>query len=284
MKLHKMYDPITASPFICNESYMEIRPCKELEPYIKCFWGSKKPYRKDQTGIQLPELIIPDTCMDIIFDINYTDNIIDSSFCGIDEKSFTAQNNNSGELVSTFAVRFYPWSVYLFAEDSLKNTRNTAVDLEYHFSEFKRELEPLLFEAADIKERIQTAENYLTEHIHLERMNDVLMNSLTEIIKNNGNLEINKLAVNQHISTRQLERIFNEYIGIAPKKFSSLIRYQRLWQDILYKPDFQILDAVFQYGYTDQAHLLHDFRRFHTMTVPEARCYALEHVAFIQER
>lgn len=285
MELHKIYNPITATPFVQNESYVEIEPCRELRPYIKCFWGAKKPYKSTKTGVPTQSIVIPDTCMDIIFDISYTDNRITNCFCGMDEKAFTIYEDNEEEkIISTFAIRFYPWSTFLFAEDSMKNTKNTAIDLEYHFSGIKRKIEPLLFDVTNMEERILIVQKYLLEHIHLERMNPLLMNSILDIMKHKGNIEINKLSNNQHISNRQLERVFLENVSITPKKLSSLIRYQYLWNDILYKPNFQVLDAVFQYGYTDQAHLSHEFKRFHTMTIPEAKRYASQPVAFLQDR
>ena len=63
-------------------------------------------------------------------------------------------------------------------------------------------------------------------------------------------------------------------MGVSPKALASLMRYQLLWQDMLYSPRFDVLDAVARYGYTDQAHLLHDFHRRHLMTPREALALA----------
>ena len=52
------------------------------------------------------------------------------------------------------------------------------------------------------------------------------------------------------------------------------MRYQLLWQEMLRAPRFSVLDAVDRFGYTDQAHLLGDFRRRHLMTPREALAFA----------
>lgn len=93
---------------------------------------------------------------------------------------------------------------------------------------------------------------------------------------------IDQLSRSLHISTRQLERLFQSRIGLPPKALACLIRYQLLWRDAL-QPGFDVQDAVFRYGYTDQAHLLRDFKRFHTMTIPQALAYARKDVGFLQE-
>lgn len=61
--LSPLYFPITAKP---NHT-SEFLPSHALQPFIRCFWGSV-----DVESIQQPETetIIPDTCMDIIWDLD----------------------------------------------------------------------------------------------------------------------------------------------------------------------------------------------------------------------
>lgn len=283
-EFYEIYHPITATPFACNESYIEYSPCEALKPYIKCFWGSRRPYRQKKTDIPTRGIVTPDTCVDIIFTVNFTKNQIESGFCGIDDRSFATYSKNEEErLVSTFAIRFYSWTAFLFSEDSMKGTKNAFLDGDCHFSKLKRAIEPFLFDMVTIEERIQVAQKYLLEHMYTERSNSIIQDALAEMLLRKGTIEIVQLSQEIHISSRQIERLFQEYIGISPKRLASLIRYQYLWNDILYRPHFQVLDAVFRYGYTDQAHLLHEFKGFHTMTISQAKRYALDHVGFLQE-
>lgn len=284
MKLHEIYNPITATPFTSDEAYMEFKPCMELRPYIRCFWGAKEPYRQIRTDIPTRKIVTPDTCMDIIFSVNFTRNQLSGKFCGMDDCSFTFfQDNHEEDVVSTFAIRFYAWSAVLFSEEPMSGTKNGFFEVDYHFSKLKRAIEPLLFDVTDMADRVRLTEQYLLNHMHPERSSHIVMEAVAGMLERKGNTQIGELSREIHISSRQLERVFKENIGISPKQLSSLIRYQYLWNDILYHPQFCILDAVYQYGYTDQSHLLHDFKRFHTMNISEAKKYALEHVAFLQE-
>lgn len=85
------------------------------------------------------------------------------------------------------------------------------------------------------------------------------------------------------VSSRQLERLFLEYIGISPKSFASMVRYQYLWNELLYENNFNIADAVYKYGYSDQAHLCHDFKKYHSMNLSDAKKFALQNVGNIQD-
>ena len=80
----------------------------------------------------------------------------------------------------------------------------------------------------------------------------------------------------------QRERLFHEYIGITPKKLCSLVRYQYLWNEIIRNPRFSILDGVCKYGFTDQSHLIREFKRYHAMDIHKAVQYARDNVENIQ--
>ncbi len=280
LDLYKIYIPITSVPFEQTEAYTEIAPCDALKPYIRCFWGSANPHIKSANS----RLVIPDTCMDIIFNIDFTNNTVQSSFFGIDDRSFCAyKSNDDNALISTFAIRFYPWSVSLFAEDSISDVQNRSFDTEHHFSKLKKSIEPLLFDIVNIKDRIKITESYLLNNIHKERINTPIITALDMILSNSGNIKVTDISKELHLSTRHIERLFENYISISPKKLCSLVRYQYLWQEVLFNKDFNILDSVCKYGYTDQSHLMREFKKYHTMTIAEAKAIALNNVAFLQD-
>lgn len=275
-----MYHPVTASPFKCTNTYMELAPCDGLNPYIRCFWGSEKPYVKTDAFY---DIVVPDTCVDIIYNIDYTDNKITGGFCGVNDSSFCVSDEcNQGHLVSTFAIRFYAWGAYAFSQDSLKDTLNGFYDISSRFHWLDIELGQRLFEINSLSERVHFVENLFLNRLLKVRENNLINGVIDNIILNKGTLSVEQLAKDSFISIRQLERQFNEYIGITPKKLNNLVRYQLLWNDILRNPDFNVLDAVYKYGYTDQPHLMREFKRYHTMDIKKAIQYAYGNVENIQ--
>lgn len=56
------------------------------------------------------------------------------------------------------------------------------------------------------------------------------------------------------------------------------MRYQYLWSEIITNPEFRVLDAVCKYGYTDQSHLMREFKRYHAMDIQTAKRHAYQHV------
>ncbi len=128
------YMPLTAVPFRNNKKYKEVLPRnQELAKYIRCFWGSEKPYiQGNEADISL---VIPDTCADILYYIDHTENTVTGGFCGISDVSFRdCEETKPGHLVSLFAIRFYAWGAYIFAEDSLKGQDSAAAAIGSEFS------------------------------------------------------------------------------------------------------------------------------------------------------
>lgn len=140
MKCFKNYTPITAMPYRRSESYVEIEPCAALKPYIRCFWGSRDIYTLE-AGVGTENVVVPDTCMDVIFTVNYTDNSLSDMFCGIDDRAVhNGGRNKRSQRLSVFAVRFYAWSAVLFAEESMRTCRNFYGDAGGYFSWLARAL------------------------------------------------------------------------------------------------------------------------------------------------
>lgn len=283
-ELYKLYRPITAAPFKSNEHYMEFEPCDGLKPYIRCFWGTRRAVKQEKSNVVLKEIVTPDTCMDIIFTVDFTNNRIENRFSGIDDRTFVVHSiSDENKTFFLFAIRFYVWGVTAFAEESMRDTKNTFFDVGYHFPKIKRELEKRLFDAADMYELVPMVEEILLKLPSDRYKNQTVFQAICKIVADKGNLLMTDLEREVLIGNRQLERLFGEYVGISPKSLASIVRYQCLWSDFIYHKNFNALDAVCRYGYSDQAHLCHDFKKYHSMSMAEAKKYAMRDVGNVQD-
>lgn len=284
--LHKnqpFYRPLIAKPFIKTRVFREVPPTAELTPYIRCFWGGEEAGAQEIKGGE-PDLIIPDTCADLIFRINETTGKVSCGFAGISDCcGYSHFSGNTSDRFSTFAIRFYGWTVYRFSQESMSGTLNNCFNGEDLFGRLCVQLCRRLPELNSFEERIGFAEKLLISALTVSRQDRLFDRAVLTIMDSQGGLDISALAKEVFVSTRQLERIFRERAGTSPKKLSGLIRYQLLWQEIVLDKSFDIQDAVLKYGFTDEAHLMREFRRYHGMNIREARAYAAGNVANIQD-
>ena len=278
-----IYHPLTATPFKTNRFYKELSACRELQSYIKCYWGTENPLIQSEND-DSPKLIILDTCVDIIYHIDYTNHTVTGGFYGINDCSFHAHSSGTiGHKVSTFAIRFFAWSAYAFADDSLQSTMNGYFEVDSRFEWLDKIIRPKLLELKTLQEKASFVETVLIKRLSDVKENVVVNSTIQNILIKKGSLDIANLAEESFVSTRQLERLFHQYVGITPKKLSNLIRYQFLWRDILCEPNYDVLSAVHKFGYTDQSHLLREFKRYHSMDIHSARILAFKDVGNIQD-
>ncbi len=262
LSLTKRFRPVLSTPF-GREGYREIAPLDVLKPFVCCFW--------EQRGIDAEILVIPDTCMDIIFDED------GASFSALDERSFYSRGGSQ-----LFGVRFYAWTAGLISRRDFTNEEQNQSDGYFNGLE---ELRNAFQSMKTFEERVFAVESCLLKRIDGIRTDNNLLNAVDFIVNNRGTANIAELCLYTAVSPRTLERLFGRNIGVSPKTFSSLVRYQMLWRDILHG-GFDVLDAVEKYGYSDQSHLLNDFRKRHLMNPKQALDYAKnpKNVVFLQDK
>lgn len=270
MDLSRLYHPLTSTP-LGRSSYAEQPPCEALRPYVRCFWRS-------HAAQGAPTLVIPDTCMDLLFLRDAPGSAFQPRFCALDDEPFVSTVD--GRVV--FAVRLYPWAAGMLAEEPLCGTLNRSLDAHAHFPLFTDQLCRLLAQTDDFASQCRAAEALLFARLCPDRVPPDFLNAVHAMLLSEGRLRTTELAASVQLSVRQLERLFSRAAGASPKKLSSLVRYQQLWHAAVYQPRFDVQDAVYRFGYTDQSHLLHEFRRYHSMTLSQALELARREVAFLQ--
>lgn len=265
--LNNIFTTITANPRR-EGNYIEVEPCEALKPYIRCFWGSKySRYSKNENLYDInTTLVIPDICMDIIISADSQRNRIYNNFCGICNSSFDTIERDD----FCFGIRFYAWSVVLFSSESMNKVLNCFFDAKEFFPDFSNDLAEEIYLAKTFSERKSIAESYLLKKLNTSRINNDIYNSIYFIIDRKGRVNVSSLSDYCFLSKRQIERKFLENTGVSPKQMIDLIRYQLLWQESL-KSNFNVLDCVEKFGYTDQSHLLKNFKKYHGITLSSAR-------------
>jgi len=84
-----------------------------------------------------------------------------------------------------------------------------------------------------------------------------------------GRKRIDALAGDLNISARRLERHFLAHVGLTPKVFSRLVRFDRAVRDLATRGATSWAQFALAHGYTDQAHFINEFREFAGVTPTE---------------
>ncbi|MEP7107395.1 MAG: helix-turn-helix domain-containing protein [Ferruginibacter sp.] len=102
---------------------------------------------------------------------------------------------------------------------------------------------------------------YLKKQKHADHK-DAITHISNLIFKKAGCVNIDLLAYDANMSVRNFERRFIEQVGISPKLFCCVTRFNHAFAMKLKNPEMNWTSIGHKSGYFDQTHLIKDFKRF----------------------
>ena len=124
------------------------------------------------------------------------------------------------------------------------------------------ELRQRLGEARSFEQRTQLANAFIVECGSYAPVSDAIGLAAAEILRSQGCCKIDQLAHHSGFSMRTFQRRFSEYVGISPKLYARIVRFESVLKAKAAAPNMTWMNASHQVGYHDQMHLVHDFREF----------------------
>jgi AraC-like DNA-binding protein len=83
-----------------------------------------------------------------------------------------------------------------------------------------------------------------------------------EILRQRGICRIDTLAQDTGLDSRTFQRRFKQTVGLSPKTYARIVRFQSALQTKAVSPRMTWTDIAYAHGYHDQMHMVHDFQGF----------------------
>ena len=126
-------------------------------------------------------------------------------------------------------------------------------------SELSRSLRSEALAAESWPERMRTIEAWLRRRVSETEPSDPRMVWAEEqLLRRGGRLRIRRLHQALNMSERAFTRRFESAVGVAPKRFARLARFARTRE--LLRSQTPLVDAAFEAGFSDQAHMTREVR------------------------
>jgi len=119
-----------------------------------------------------------------------------------------------------------------------------------------------LLDAPTPERKFRVMEEVLLEHF-VPRFDPAISYAVTAL---EGGVPLSQLAARLGLSSRTLVRRFSSQVGITPKRFARVKRLQRVLRAVRRSSDPDWCALAAQYGYVDQAHLVHEFQELAHIT------------------
>jgi AraC-like DNA-binding protein len=180
----------------------------------------------------------------------------------------TRMNIQLGEDHLIIQVRFRPGFMFQFlGKMPITEFQGKEMDAEYLSDPGMKILNEQLRETNDYPQMIRMIETYLLKRLASMQPNMLPIDRAILSLRNSKTpLSLSWLADQACLSNRQFERNFIERMGMSPKFYSRIARFDRAFKAKLETPAMDWLDVAYQCGYFDFSHLMRDFRQFAEVT------------------
>jgi AraC-like DNA-binding protein len=211
------------------------------------------------------ERILPSGTIELVFNLAEDEVRIDERrlsgavFSGTYARSFVIDATQHAAMLG---VHFRPGGAVAFLGAPARELTDTHVDLSDLWG--ATGLRERLCEAASVEERFRMLEDALVARLRGSR-HAAVPAALEAFEQSRGAASIREVARATGLSRRRLTDVFRDAVGLTPKVFCRVLRFQhartlagRDWSEI-----------ALAARYADQAHLIRDFREFASMTPAE---------------
>ena len=160
-------------------------------------------------------------------------------------------------------IVFRPGALFRLTGIPSHQLNNCYLDAEAIFSKEIKEVNDKLNDAANFNEMIVVIEAFLLNQINRGVKEFHRLDHLSNrILQSNENLNIESLARESCLSLRQYERKFIERMGISPRYFNKIVRFENAFRMKNKHPHLDWLTIAIHCGFYDYQHLVKDYKQF----------------------
>lgn len=167
---------------------------------------------------------------------------------------------------SMILIIFKPHGLKSFFNFPITELFNENISLQNLAKNETLELEDKLFNSSDNKQRISHLESFLIKRLIHNNDFDRIEHAVKMIEDAKGQIKTQYIAQEVCLGIKQFERTFSKHVGMNPKKFSSIIRFQNVIQMKRKHKNSNMFQLAFDNGYYDQSHFIHDFKSLTGLT------------------
>jgi len=246
--------------------FYTIQPPASLSRYVLMFWELESDASAERPYIHRS---MADGCAELIFhykgrfDELLADNRVEKSFIsGIHGQSRKYSRFITCESFGIFGAYLYPFALPALFSIPASEVSDYMPDLSSIFGREGNNLEYRIITAPDNTSRANILASFLESKLANNRTTQPpVFSAVHHIIWARGLVNIEKLAAQYFLSTRQFERNFKLSAGFSPKLYARIIRFQAAMANYG-NVGKSLTEVAYECGYYDQSHFIHDFKEF----------------------
>ena len=254
---------------------MQFSPSDILKPYVKSY--TLISIDKDLTD----EVFYPSGYVDLVINVSAGNaaTFIDGRRRNMPDVEIVGQLTLPSRLTvtkgtSVLIARIYPYASSLFFNDSMSELTNYATDAYGIFSKDINILYRNLMEVDSLEQKVAVLDGFLIGKLIKNekqyRKSKIIGQICRHICLLEDTYNSKTLSSCYGLSERYMEKLFVNLVGITPRTFFSIHRFNKSLGLVL-SSGRKLTSIAYDCGYYDQSHFIKEFTKFTGITPFEAR-------------
>jgi AraC-like DNA-binding protein len=251
--------------------YLERIPAAPLSRFVQALWYSQAPVAEHHY-----ERILPSGCTQVILNLE-RDYLHDCPEGSPDQPvapalvvggRSTYEIVNARDMASLIGISFKPGGFAAFAGDAVDRFSNLSIPLEAAWGAASITLRSRLRETDDCRTRFRIIEAFLLERLaacarpHANARRQLVSFALSNFGAAPALSTVREVARSTGLSERRFSQIFREEVGLSPKVWCRIQRFQHAVRMLHSSADVPWAELALDCGFYDQSHFANEFRAF----------------------
>lgn len=254
-------------------TFFQIAPPAALAPFVECVWGVRG------SAEYHVEAVVPNGAMELMVSLGprqkvvaFGERTVDETFdtawlAGIQDQRLVHASEHGSDHIS---VRFRPGGAHAFFGLPMDELTNRVIPLGDLIGDDAIGLRDRIGIEATDEARARSFASWLLErrmpvHPHFGTVRRAI-----DLVRGSARgLRVADLCDRLGLSNRHLIEQFRRTVGLAPKTYARIERFQRVVESCRGRGDVCWSRLAVRHGYADQSHLIREFRRLSAVTPSE---------------
>ena len=185
-------------------------------------------------------------------------------FSGIRNKYITIPSGRDSEM---FIINFHKGKAYPFVQMPLHELTDSVVDGDLVLTNEIMNMREMILSLPTISQKFIYAEQHLLKQFGRKlELNPFIDFAVNKILQSPHQITIKRLSDKVGFSQKHFIQMFKENVGLTPKAFLKILRFQKAIQEIETCKKINWSGIAYETGYYDQAHFINDFKNFSGFT------------------
>lgn len=163
--------------------------------------------------------------------------------------------------VESFAIFLQPLALWQLFRLPLSSFVNCDYDGYAVLGKEGQQLWEGMANSPTFTERVKLVESYLLRKALNAQRNTSIMNAAIYMFRARGAHPLENVATHLSLGLRQFERNFQREVGLTPKLYSRVARFQAALDTRIHRQNTRWASLANEFGYHDQMHMIKDFQK-----------------------